>query len=82
MNLKIHNSDTPVREKNVYLKLVPSSTRAGGVSVVAVDENGGQVLSACLITFLSGGEVVIHHAVNRKLGFKLTDQGKITLDEE
>ena len=73
---KIFNKPVDV-EKEVYLKLVPSTFTDSELSLIAVDKDGNDIMGGILMVFYSNGTFARRKSVVRDLGVKLDEEDRI-----
>jgi hypothetical protein len=86
MKVEIYNS-TPnpkpkPKSKEIVLRLALRNLGLGGVTLVAVDEDGYRVEAGTLLTLTYNGDIRRHIYVSDKIGLELDSQGRIVLEAE
>ena len=70
--------DKPVKvKKKVYLKLVPAIFTDAELSLIAVDEEGNNIVGGTLMEFYPNGTFVRRKFVVHDLGVKLDEESRI-----
>ena len=79
MKIKLYNESTPIKEKEIILRLIREYEK-GPVVVVAVDETGKTMHCGRLIEFNNDMTFTRPSCINSKLGLPLNANQQLTED--